>query len=573
MFWTLILVAILSLLSLGSALGCNLTPVDLMVEFRSFPVGIQSKVPRLGWKLQGDAQLINQQQASYQIRCFSRNGSQKADIWDSGRILGNNSIQIPYGGSPLSSNQKVFWAVTVWDENDASCVSEQHWWQMGLLLPTDWTGSWIGRQQVYPPPTACDFYNVDPTPLLRYQFSLRQNASVVSATLHISGLGFYELYLDGTRVGEKRLDPGQTDYRLRVLYSSYDVTTQLTGSSSGPHALAVELGNGWYNPLPLLMWGGLNIRNNLAVGQPKLLLQLSVSYSDGVVQQIDSGPAWKVGNGATIHNSIYLGEIYDARLDTEGWMLPGFDDSAWPNAVKLDAPGGALQAQPQPPIVFAQDLLPVAITKPHLLDKLYIVDLGKNFAGVVTLRVHGKAGDAVVMRYGEVLYADGTLNVMTSVAGQIKHAGMGGPCAPDVAFQTDTFILRGTGQPEEFTPKFTWHGFRYVEVNMSAFDYPLTADMITGHVLHANVTSAVSFTSSVPILDQVFTMWDNTLLSNLMSVQSDCPARERFGYGGDLLGTCEGGMMSYDLATMYEKRIHDFNDDVRYVLLMFPFLA
>ena len=216
-----------------------------------------------------------------------------------------------------------------------------------------------------------------------------------------------------------------------------------------------------------------------------------------------------------------------------------------------------------PPIRRGPEILPLKITQPQPGVPLFIVDFGFNMAGTVTVRMQARVDATVRLRYGELLYADGTLNGMTSVAGQIKAAGVGGPCAPAVAFQTDAYTFRGDPHGEIFSPRFTWHGFRYVEVNMSEVGAPLTADMITATQLHTDVESAGSFDSSLPLLNDINSMFQRSLLANLMGTQSDCPHRERFGYGGDLLASAEAAMLNYDMAALYARRMDEFTMDAR----------
>ena len=194
---------------------------------------------------------------------------------------------------------------------------------MGLIEPTDWRAAWI-TQRRDEPIVSKTLFDRDLAPLFRKEFDLKKK--IKRARIHVSGLGYYELYLNGNRVGDHMLDPGWTTYSKRVLYSTYDVTEQL---QRGRNAVGVMLGDGWFNPLPLRMWGSLNLREHLTVGEPRLCLQLMVDYADGSSETICTDESWRVGPGPLLRNSVYLGEVYDARKEQPGWNRAGFDDSGW----------------------------------------------------------------------------------------------------------------------------------------------------------------------------------------------------------------------------------------------------
>jgi alpha-L-rhamnosidase len=446
-----------------------------------------------------------------------------------------------------------FWKVRVWDQGDrASAYSEVARWEMGLLDPSDWAARWIADPRLLPEQDE-DLYKVLPAPMFRREFTLSR--PVRRARAYVSGLGYYELSLNGRRVGDHLLDPGWTSYERRVLYSTYDVTDSL---QPGVNCAGILLGNGWYNPLPLRLWGWLNLRQHLAVGRPRAILQLVVEYQDGGLERVVTDESWKVGDGPILKNNIYLGEVYDARRERPGWDRAGFDDREWRPAALAPEPLGLLRAQMVPPIRVARTIRATRVTEPA--PGVFIFDLGENIGGQATLRVRGEAGTEVRLRYGELLHANGSLNVMTSVCGQIKGPGVGGPGAPDVAFQGDIYVLKGGG-PETFTPRFTFHGFRYVEVT----GYPGRPgpDAIEGRVLHSGVDEAGAFTCSNPMFNRIQEITRRTLLSNLFSVQSDCPHRERFGYGGDMVASSEMAMFNLDMASFYAKAVNDLADAVR----------
>lgn len=532
----------------------------LRCESRRNPIGIDTRQPHLSWVLQSE--IRRQKQSSYRILVSS---SQKkltenqGDLWDSGKVKSGNSIHVAYQGKPLKSGMTCFWKVRVWDKDGKiSLWSESAKWEMALLNSSDWKGKWINDGKLNPSKDE-EFYKDDPAPLFRQEFNLSK--AICRARLYISGLGYYEAYLNGQRVGDHVLDPGFTLYSKRVYYSTYDVTEQL---QKGDNCIGVVLGNGWYNPLPLRMWGRLNLREHLTVGRPRLIAQITIEFEDGSKQLIASDESWKVAEGPIRFNNIYLGEIYDAQKEIPGWNQPGYDDTSWQNAVPAVEKTGKLQAQPIPPVKVTETLMPVNLTEPE--PGVFIFDMGQNFSGWVSLSIKAPKGSKITMRYGELLNKDGTLNPMTSVCGQIKgtrkdklgkEENIGGPGSPKVAWQSDTYISKGIGK-EVYTPRFTFHGFRYVEV--TGYPEEPTLDVMKGLRLNTAVKETGSFSCSSEMLNDIQKMCQKTFLSNLFSIQSDCPHRERFAYGGDIAVTSDALTLNYDMECFYAKTVRDWSD-------------
>jgi alpha-L-rhamnosidase len=536
---------------------------SLRCESRHEPLGVDAAQPRLSWII--DSGERDQRQAAYRVLVAASEKSLAAglgDLWDSGKVAGSETVGIDYAGLPLRTGQRCYWKVQAWDQKDRpSRWSPSTWWEMGLLAPADWTGQWLNDGKLNPTNDA-DFYRDDPAPLFRRELKLSK--PIRRARLHISGLGYYEASLNGQRVGDNVLDPGWTMYGQRVYYSTYDVTGQLR---PGDNCLGVTLGNGWWNPLPLQLWGQRNFRQELAVGRPRFIAQLNVEFTDGTRQSFASDAAWKVADGPLRRNSIYLGEVYDARQEVPGWNQPGFDDSAWRPAKFASEAIGQLQAQPQPPIRVRETFPAARVTKPQ--PGVFIYDLGQNFSGWASFHFRAPAGTRIVLRYGELLNPDGSLNPLTSVCGQIKgtrknqvgrEESVGGPGAPAIAWQADTYIARGGGE-ESYVPRFTFHGFRYVEVTGLVQALPLEA--VTGMRLSADVPEAGEFSCSNPLFNEIQAMCRRTFLANLFSVQSDCPHRERLGYGGDIAATSEALMLNFDMENFYTKVVADFADSAR----------
>ncbi len=524
-----------------------MTPENLKCEYRSEPLGVDEAQPRLGWGLRAEPGKYDQVQTAYRLLVASSRAlldRNQGDLWDSGTVASGEQNNIAYAGQPLKSGQVCHWKVAVTSGAGKPTWSRAAKWEMGLLHPEDWRAQWIEDGK-----SITDFYADDPAPLFRKEFAVR--SQIARARLYVTGLGYHEASLNGRRVGDHVLEPGWTEVDKRVSYSVYDVTRALP---TGRNCLGVMLGNGWYNPLPLKLFGRFNLREHLEIGRPRLIAHLRIEYRDGSVEVIGSDPTWKVGKGPIVRNNIYLGEVYDARQELAGWDRAGFDDSTWRSAALADKQIGPLIAQPQPPIRVTKQWTAVKVTEPK--PGVFIYDMGVNFAGWASFKFDLPAGTQVTLRYGELLHADGNLNPMTSVAGQIKRQGVGGPGSPDIAWQSDTFIAKGG--KETYTPRFTFHGFRYVEVSGLPKALPLKA--VTAMRLNSDVEDVGSFECSNPLLNDIQAMCLRTFKSNIFSVQSDCPHRERLAYGGDIVATSEALMSNFDMAGFYEKTVRDWSD-------------
>jgi alpha-L-rhamnosidase len=541
-----------------SASGANLQVRDLKCEYRQDPLGIDAPAPRLSWLLESDVR--GQTQTAYQIIAASsqeRLSKGQGDLWDSGKVLSSDLIHVTYNGKALVSGQQVFWKVRSWDATGKpSAYSAPARWEMAFVNPGEWRAQWIRRQAAAVPEAQA--FDDHPAPLFRKEFALEKK--IARARAYVSGLGYYELRLNGERVGDQVLDPGWTTYSKRVLYSTYDVTRQL---KRGRNAIGIMLGNGWFNPLPLPMWGRIKPGDSLATGEPCTLLQLVVEFTDGTTQTIFTDDTWRTSEGPILRNSIYLGEVYDARREQKGWDQTGFDESGWKPVVSgSEAKLGPLRAQDAPPIRVTRTFKAVKLTEPK--PGVFIFDFGQNFAGWARLRVRGEAGTRVRLRSGELLYTNGTLNGMTAVCGQLKAGGenyrYSGVGMPQTAFQLDEYVLKGEGT-EVFTPRFTFHGFRYVEV--TGFPGKPGLDALEGLGLNSDVEPVGTFSCSNDLLNRIQEMVRRTLLANLFSVQSDCPHREKFAYGGDIAASSEMAMLNFDMSRFYVKAEQDLADAAR----------
>lgn len=394
-------------------------------------------------------------------------------------------------------------------------------------------------------------YANHPAPLFRKEFALDRSA-IRKATLYITAAGYYAATLNGERIGDIYLDPAWTNYSKRVYYSQYDLTEKL---KSGNNCLGVSLGNGFYNPLPLRMWGNLNIRKSLPTGVPAFIARLVVEYKNGKTKEIVTDNSWRFTEGPILKNSVYLGEWYDARQEITGWNTPGLNDASWTKACMVNGPGGKLQSRFFAPVKVTDRFFPAKIESPA--QGIYLADMGTNFAGTYKIKLKGHPGDTVTFRFGERIYENGSLNPMTTACGQIKGAGIGGPGAPDFALQTDSYVF-GKDSVVWYSPQFTFHTFRYMEIKGLGYQ-PQLSD-IEGLALNSAVEESNHFECSSPILNAIQKLSTRTFKSNLVSVESDCPARERFGYGGDINAVADSYIYNFGMHDFYKKAVYDWVD-------------
>ena len=474
----------------------------LSYEYRSNPLGIDITAPRLSWQMQSDRR--GARQTAYRILADGdpkRLQAGEADLWDSGKIESDQSVHIPYAGQKLASRQRVHWKVTVWDETGQASDSEPAWFEMGLLKRQDWKGKWIGAALTGGPRT-----NV-PAPFLRKAFTLPGAAG--AARLYISALGLYECSINGQPVGDDVFNPGWTDYRQRVQYKVYDVTNLLR---EGDNALGAILGDGW-----AVGHVGMGHRQNY-VNRPRLLAQLEVALTDGRVITVATDRTWKHQFGPILENDMLMGEAYDARLEMPGWDAPGFDDKRWLGVEVFDDPGIALVATNGPTVRRSNELPPASdpVEQRSFLTNRFIFDLGQNMVGRVRFKGSAPAGTTVTLRFAEALDADGSLYTTNLRA----------------ARATDYYTFKGEGE-EIWEPKFTFHGFRYVE--LAGYPGPATRDTITGLALHSDMAQTGDFECSEPLLNQLQhnIVWGQK--GNFVDVPTDCPQRdERLGWTGDI---------------------------------------
>ena len=506
-------------------IGCSVIAVSaqvnadhLLCENKINPVGVDMQQPRFSWQLL--ANRSNIQQKAYEIKLTEG----KKTIWNSGKVVSGQSVQVSYGGPALSSATKYAWQVRVWDDQEKeSAWSAPAFFQTALLSASDWKASWIS------PGYTED--NLRASPLFRLPFKTEKK--VVSATAFITAHGLYEARINGKRVGDAYLTPGWTSYHKRLQYQQFDVTALL---QKGENVVAVTLGSGWYR-------GTIGFTNSVNVyGKDiALLFQLEITYSDGSKETIVSDRNWKSSTGQIVYSEIYNGETIDARKEKKGWDLQGYDDHEWMPVMVDDFSKNNLVATENELVKKHESFKPVKIFTTPKGER--VIDFGQNLVGWVTLKVKGNAGDRIVLSHAEVLDKQG--NMYTDNLREAKAQ--------------DTYILSGSGE-EIFEPHFTWQGFRFVKVE----GYPgeLKPENFTAVALYSAMEQTGSFTSSNPLVNQLQHNIQWGQKGNFLDVPTDCPQRdERLGWTGDAQVFSRTATFNMNVNSFFSKWLKDVAAD------------
>jgi alpha-L-rhamnosidase len=515
--------------SLHSANGA-VTLQRLRCEMLANPEGIDEIHPRLSWEITGAGRHILQ--TAYQVQVASspeKLAANDADLWNTGKTASGNSIHIAYKGKALSSRQRCYWRVKVWTSAGASEWSEVSSWSMGLLNKTDWKAAWIGADTSFAWDSAHTKFSRLSARYYRKPFDVKPG--VKRATVYIAGPGLYELYVNGQRTGSAVLSQSPTDYRKTVKYNTYDVTTAL---QQGQNVIGAVLGNGRF----FTMRQAYKPHKITTFGYPRLLLQLEVEYTNGKQETIVSDATWKLtADGPIRTNNEYDGEEYDANKEMPGWNTVSFKDNSWQQAALVTAPAGALTAQMNEPMRIVDRLKPVSVKERQ--PGVYIVDMGQNMVGWLQLKVKGKKGQQVVMRFAETLKNDGSLYV-----DNLRDAKV-----------TDIYTLKGTGE-ETWAPSFVYHGFRYAEIS----GYPGTLDKsaLEGQVISDDLTRTGTFETADPTINSIYKNAYWGILGNYKGMPLDCPQRnERMPWLGDRATGAYGESFLFDNAKLYAKWLDD----------------
>ena len=497
---------------------------DMTCEYKKNPVGIDITTPRFSWKVAGKGN--NLLQTSYFIRVATDHKFRNI-VWQTGEVLSDESVLQSYTGPELKSGQKYFWQVRIKDNKfRTSKWSEPAYWEMGLLSPAEWKAKWIEKEG--------DTLQYSPSPHFRTEFPVGKN--IASARIYVTSHGYYELHINGKKVGDQVLTPGWTSYAKRLQYQVYDVTGMLV---KGNNAIGAVLGDGWYR-------GSLAWSNNWAVYGKNigLLLQLKISFTDGSETLIVSDETWKTSaDGAIRMNDIYNGESYDASKKLTGWDQPGYNDQKWTNVQIGNYDNKNLIASEGAPIRKIEEIKPVKIFRTP--KGKVIVDMGQNMVGWIRLKVNGPQGTEVVLRHAEVMDKYGEFYT-TNLRGAKCQL---------------TYKLAGTGE-EIYEPRFTFMGFRFVEV--TGFPGELTTENLTGVVVHSDMKVTGSYECSNPLINQLQhnILWGQK--GNFVDVPTDCPQRdERLGWTGDAQAFCRTATFNMDASSFFTKWLKDVAADQR----------
>jgi alpha-L-rhamnosidase len=515
--------------------------LNLRCEYRTNPQGIENPAPRLSWELQSSHRGVTQSAwrilvSEDSLDLVAGNGTR----WDSKKQYADRSIGTAYAGPALAPARTYYWRVMVWDSRrqDSSSWSPIASWQTGLFTAADWKGAqWIGFSKF--PDSLSSQHRRDTLPLFRKTFTISK--LLKRAMIFISGLGHFEMTLNGKLTGDHFLDPGWTNYEKEALYVPFDITAQL---QQGPNSIGVMLGNGFYY-IPRERYHKLLT----AYGYPKMIVRIALDYQDGTQQDIVSDPSWRTAPSPILYSSIYGGEDVDARLERKGWDSPGFDDSGWRYSRIVEGPT-ELHAQSEEPLKVFEHFAPRQTTEKSA--GIWIYDLGQNASGIPEIQLKGKKGATVRIIPAELLNADTTVHQRAS----------GSPYYWE-------YTLKGEDDRngiETWQPRFSYYGFRYLQVEgavpegrPNAGQRPVIVSLVGLHTRNAAERTG-KFTCSNELLRRTDSLIDWAIQSNMASVLTDCPHREKLGWleQAHLMGSSI--RYGYDIASLYRKIIRDMID-------------
>ncbi|WP_175549932.1 family 78 glycoside hydrolase catalytic domain [Mariniphaga anaerophila] len=518
----------------------GITPKFLRCELRVNPFGIDNQNPRLSWYSESEQR--EQVQTAYQIivsSSLSNLEADKADLWNSGKVMSENSSNIPYEGITLTSGAQAFWKIKLWDrDGKESGWSEPASWTMGITSKEDWKAQWIKY------PSTKNGFGKTGLPIFRKSFPL--NKPVKRALIHVTGLGQYELFVNGTKTGDHFLDPAWSTYEKKVYYNTFDVTSTL---EQGENVLGMMLGKGFYNTHGDRRIHGVDVNAPL-----KLILQAEIEYSDGSSETIISDESWKVTDGPITHCAILGGSDYDARKLPEGWAKKAYRDSGWLNAAQTKGPGGKLRASMSPPIKVMEVFEQVKIDEPE--PGVFVYDFGQNASSIPKLRISGKSGKVVKLKPAEQRF--GNSPQTNDGDGRVNQAGVGSPNYWE-------YTLKG-GETEEWMPQFTYTGFHYMEVSGAVPQgypnpkgLPVVESLVSCHV-RSNVETVGTFSCSDPSINAIEKIIDWSVKSNMGHVLTDCPHREKLGWLEQTYLMEPAIGFKYDILSFYNKVTDDIND-------------
>jgi len=563
-----------------SSTSAELHVVGMRCEYQQEPLAVESTAPRLSWAVTSDSPGARGESLSaWQIRVASSSEGvtgADADLWDSGKVLSSESLNIPYGGLPLKSRQRCYWSVKIWDqEGRESPWSPPTCWTMGLLEAADWQGTWIAPRDRTPLHVDRDRLDLPPPRHFRHDFQIRR--PVRRAIAYVSALGNYRLYLNGQEASDGYFLPGWSDYRKRAYYQAFDVTDALENGANCVGAIVAE---GWYAGYVgyglLVGYGPHKSGKNFYGKVPALLAQIEIEYNDGTRDTVVTNESWLVSEDGPIREAdIIMGEHFDARRDDKLWcdspaafaelsrvrdiwswdqVVPAknngsikapFSDTLGDREVELGfQQPPVLQSYPSEPVRAVKEIRAKRVTQPK--PGVYVFDLGENIAGIVRLEVQGQDGQVIQLRYGEMLHPDGSL--MTE---NLRKARA-----------TDSYVCAGTVEIESWEPQFTYHGFQYVEV--TGLSHPPDLSAVTGIVLTSNLRYESTFSCSDETLTQFWQNARRTQMANFVDIPTDCPQRdERLGWMGDAQAFVRTASYQADVASFFTKWLDDVREAQR----------
>lgn len=499
-----------------------LSVIHLKCESKVNPIGIDERLPRFSWIVECDKRATVQ--TAYRIQ-VSNSPDFTSTIWDTGKVESDQSVHVEYGGPELQAAVRYLYRIRIWDGNIMSEWSEPAFWEMGLLGRGDWSARWIAPSR-YKDPSV-----LYPCPMMRKTFSIEKE--IERARVYVTGLGLYELRLNGRKVGNDFLTPGWTSYKKRIQYQTYDISDDI---KAGKNTVGIILGEGWYKGH--MTWH--NKRNKYG-DRVAALVQINITYRDGSEEKVVSDESWKASESPILFSEIYHGETYDARLEKEGWDTPEYDDIDWESTEIMQIGHAALVAQENAPARIMMEIKSAGIFKTPKGET--VIDMGQNMAGFIRFRANGRRGDKIILRHFEVLDDDG--NVFLD---NLVHAK-----------QRIEYILKGEAE-ETFTPHFTYQGFRYIWLEESNREPNL--DDFTGLVLYSDIETTGYFVCSNIMVNrlQENILWSQK--SNFIDIPTDCPQRsERLGWTGDAQIFASTAAYNMDCAAFFSKWLNDLRAD------------
>jgi alpha-L-rhamnosidase len=509
-------------------------PVALKCENLINPLGIDATTPRLSWRLQDGRAGASQTAWQLFVSTDSLEALKgKGNTWQTSKIS-SSSQTITYKGKTLQPFTRYYWTVKIWDKDARPALAAKVGsFETGMMDMKNWKGAWIS-----------DTRDVHLKPAAYFRKSFQAGKKIRSARAYITAAGLYELYINGAKIGDHRLDPMYTRFDRRNLYVTHDISTALR---NGKNVLGVLLGNGWYNHQSTAVW---YFHEAPWRARPTFCMDVRITYEDGSEETITTGKDWKTSLSPVIFNSIYTAEHYDSRLEQTGWNTTAFNDTSWKDIMYRAAPSGNVTAQVLHPVRNVETIQPKTINK--INDTTYVFDLGRNISGISQFRVNAEAGTTFRLKHGERIYNNGTVDV-SNIDVHYRPVDNTDP------FQTDIFITNGKGM-QTFMPHFNYKGFQYIEVSSSK-PVDLTKESLTGYFMHSDVPAVGLVRSSNPTIDKIWSATNNSYLSNLFGYPTDCPQREKNGWTGDAHIAIETGLYSFDGITIYEKWMADHRDE------------